>query len=75
MLRRCALCLAVAISAVSLLGLSGCKKADGASQTSLTVTGSTTVLPIAEVAAEDFQTANPGKRVRRRHIASMKRRR
>jgi len=63
MLRRCALCLAVAISAVSLLGLSGCKKADGASQTSLTVTGSTTVLPIAEVAAEDFQTANPGKRV------------
>lgn len=27
------------------------------------MTGSTTILPIAEVAAEDFQKANPGKRV------------
>ena len=60
---RSAACLAVAIAVACLSGLSGCTKADGASQTSLTVTGSTTVLPIAEVAAEDFQTANPGKRV------------
>ena len=56
--------LAVALLIVaSSLALAGCAKSGGASQTSLTVTGSTTVLPIAEVAAEDFQTANPGKRV------------
>ena len=42
--------------------LSGCSKSTGP-QERLTVTGSTTVEPIAEVAGEDFQTANPGKRI------------
>jgi phosphate transport system substrate-binding protein len=62
-LRRLVAC--VAIAAVLALGpsLAGCKRASGESQTSLTVTGSTTVMPIAEVAAEDYQTANPGKRI------------
>jgi phosphate transport system substrate-binding protein len=45
------------------LVLTGCGRSSVGSQERLTVTGSTTVLPIAEVAAEDFQTANPGKRV------------
>lgn len=53
----------VVLCAVLVVALSGCTRPEGASQTSLTVTGSTTVLPIAEVAAEEFQTANPGKRV------------
>ncbi len=55
-----ALLAAVAFGAIAL---SGCARQEGASQTSLLVTGSTTVLPIAEVAAEDFDAANPGKRV------------
>lgn len=53
----------MAASCVIALSLSGCGRSGSGSQTSLTVTGSTTVLPIAEVAAEDFQVANPGKRV------------
>ncbi len=42
---------------------SGCVRQDAGSQTKLTVTGSTTILPIAEVAAEDFMAANPGTKV------------
>lgn len=53
----------VAASCVIVLSLTGCGRSGSGSQTSLTVTGSTTVLPIAEVAAEDFQAANIGKRV------------
>jgi phosphate transport system substrate-binding protein len=45
------------------LVLGGCGRAGFGSQQKLTVTGSTTVLPIAEVAATDFEAANPGKRV------------
>lgn len=45
------------------LSVSGCGRSGSGSQSRLTVTGSTTVLPIAEVAAEDFQAANPGRRV------------
>jgi phosphate transport system substrate-binding protein len=56
------LALAVVL-AVSALAVSGCSRATGASLTKLTVTGSTTILPIAEVAAEDFMAANPGTRV------------
>ncbi len=53
----------ILVVAVATLALAGCARQEGASQTSLIVTGSTTVLPIAEVAAEDFNAANPGKRV------------
>jgi phosphate transport system substrate-binding protein len=56
-------CILVVAVAVATLALAGCARQEGASQTSLLVTGSTTVLPIAEVAAEDFNAANPGKRV------------
>lgn len=55
--------LAVVAILLLALGLTACGRAGSGSQQKLTVTGSTTVLPIAEVAAEDFQTANPGKRV------------
>ncbi len=55
---------AVALLALSLvLVVSGCARSVGVSLTTLTVTGSTTVLPIAEVAATEFEAANPGKRV------------
>jgi phosphate transport system substrate-binding protein len=60
-LRRSAALLAIAI-AITLV-LAGCGRANSGSQTSLTVTGSTTVMPIAEVAATDFEAANPGTRV------------
>jgi phosphate transport system substrate-binding protein len=51
----------IALSAI--LSLSGCARAASGSLTSLTVTGSTTVMPIAEVAATEFEAANPGKRI------------
>jgi phosphate transport system substrate-binding protein len=44
---------------VAALSLGGCR-ASGPSETRLNVSGSTTVLPIAETAAEMFQEANPG---------------
>lgn len=47
----------------SAAGMTGCSKSSGQGTTKLTVTGSTTILPIAEVAAEDFMAANSGKRV------------
>ncbi len=50
-----------AILLVSLVMLCGCGRSGV--QQKLTVTGSTTVEPIADVAADDFQAANPGKRV------------
>jgi phosphate transport system substrate-binding protein len=43
--------------------LSGCVSSAERAKTQLTVTGSTTVLPIAEVAATEFMAANPGTRV------------
>lgn len=60
---RPAVVLSVAATLLLTLGLTACGRAGSGSQQRLTVTGSTTVLPIAEVAAEMFQTANPGKRV------------
>jgi phosphate transport system substrate-binding protein len=62
MARRASLAVLAAILGAGLV-ITGCGRAGSGSQLRLTVTGSTTVLPIAEVAAEDFQTANPGKRV------------
>ncbi|HEY5548595.1 MAG TPA: phosphate ABC transporter substrate-binding protein [Coriobacteriia bacterium] len=53
----------VAVSCAMALTLVGCGRSGSGSQTSLTVTGSTTLLPIAEVAAEDFMVANPEKRI------------
>jgi phosphate transport system substrate-binding protein len=47
----------------SSLAVAGCGRSGAGSQTQLTVTGSTTIEPIAEVAATDFEAANPGKRV------------
>ena len=58
-LSRSAALVAVAVTLV----LAGCGRSASGSQTSLTVTGSTTVMPIAEVAAAEFEAANPGKRV------------
>jgi phosphate transport system substrate-binding protein len=58
-LRRSAALVAVAITLV----LAGCGSPASGSRTSLTVTGSTTVMPIAEVAATEFEAANPGKRI------------
>jgi phosphate transport system substrate-binding protein len=62
-LKRRTVCVLVSAAVVASLALVGCSRPDSASQTSILVTGSTTVLPIAEVAAEDFNAANPGKRV------------
>jgi len=60
--RRASLLLLVLVLATGLL--TGCGRTGGAaSTTQLNVTGSTTLLPIAEIAAEDFQKANPGVRV------------
>jgi phosphate transport system substrate-binding protein len=61
-MRSTRIALFATVMAIALV-LSGCGRSSVGSQERLTVTGSTTVLPIAEVAAEDFQTANPGKRV------------
>lgn len=56
-----------ALLAICLLApagaLTACGRAGNGSQVQLTVTGSTTVEPIAEVAGEQFAKANPGKRV------------
>jgi phosphate transport system substrate-binding protein len=41
----------------------GCSSSAERAKTQLTVTGSTTILPIAEVAATDFMAANPGTKV------------
>jgi phosphate transport system substrate-binding protein len=41
----------------------GCISAEERARTQLTVTGSTTLLPIAEIAAKQFEAANPGTRV------------
>lgn len=53
--RRLAL---VALTLAGAIALSGCGGKKGV-QTQLTVTGSTTVLPIAETAAEEFHTLHP----------------
>lgn len=42
------------------LSLTGCKSQQGASEVSLIVSGSTTVMPIAEQAAEEYMAANKG---------------
>jgi phosphate transport system substrate-binding protein len=60
--RRIFLVMVALTVAVALL--SGCGRNGGAaSKTQLNVTGSTTILPIAEIAGEDFQTAHPLVRV------------
>jgi phosphate transport system substrate-binding protein len=50
---------AVLVLGLAALSLAGCR-ASGVSTTRLNVSGSTTVLPIAETAAEMFQERNPG---------------
>lgn len=61
--RRFVACL-VLVLALSAPMLTACGRNSGtASKTQLNVTGSTTILPIAEIAAEDFQTAHPTVRV------------
>jgi phosphate transport system substrate-binding protein len=59
---RLALVTTVTLLAFGACGC-GCTTSTGSSATQLTVTGSTTLLPIAEVAAEEFQSSNPGTRV------------
>lgn len=54
--------LLAAIAVLAVLATAGCSRGD-ASATRLAVTGSTTILPIAEVSAEMFQKAHPGTRV------------
>jgi phosphate transport system substrate-binding protein len=53
--------LAAVLAMMTVLATSGC--GGSSASTKLTVTGSTTILPIAEVTAEDFQAAHPGVRV------------
>jgi phosphate transport system substrate-binding protein len=55
-LLACVLVLAAAV-------LAGCARSSKSATTQLTVTGSTTILPIAEVAADDFMASHPGTRV------------
>ena len=59
--------LPLVFAVVALLALAagtvGCTSAAERAKTQITVTGSTTVLPIAEVAATDFMAANPGTKV------------
>jgi len=63
-MRRIVIALAgTALMLAGLLALPGCATSTTASTTQLTVTGSTTLLPIAEVSAEDFMAANSGTRV------------
>jgi phosphate transport system substrate-binding protein len=63
-MRRIVIALAgTALMLAGLLALPGCATSTTASTTQLTVTGSTTLLPIAEVSAEDFMGANSGTRV------------
>jgi phosphate transport system substrate-binding protein len=59
--RTLATALAVVLAAL-LMGLGGCARAD-TSSTQLLVSGSTTILPIAEVASELFQEKHPGVKV------------
>jgi len=61
--RRRTLLLLLALT-LAVMPLAGCGRNGGAaSKTQLNVTGSTTILPIAEIAGEDFQTAHPAVRV------------
>jgi phosphate transport system substrate-binding protein len=53
----------VAALATTVLFVSGCGRSSVGSSERLWVTGSTTVLPIAEVAAEDFMKEHSGKEV------------
>lgn len=55
--------LCVVLTVAAGFVLTGCAPSTTASATQLTVTGSTTLLPIAEVSAEDFMAANPGTRI------------
>jgi phosphate transport system substrate-binding protein len=59
LLRACLASSAVLVLGLAALSLAGCR-ASGVSTTRLNVSGSTTVLPIAETAAEMFQERNPG---------------
>jgi phosphate transport system substrate-binding protein len=61
--RRAAVVLALLLPVLTVASTGCAGKGSGAAQTQLTVTGSTTVLPIAEVAAEQFHTKHPNLRV------------
>lgn len=54
--------LAVAVVLSLTIALVGCARSGGRAE-ELVVTGSTTILPIAEIAGEQFMQANPGMRV------------
>jgi phosphate transport system substrate-binding protein len=54
--------LAVAAVVFLAVALAGCTRSGGRAE-ELVVTGSTTILPIAEIAGEQFMEANPGMRV------------
>lgn len=59
-MNRRSLALLIALLAIpSVLLVSGCTQQGSGSKTQLTVTGSTTILPIAEVAAEMFHEQHP----------------
>lgn len=60
---RVAFAALIAALATTVLFVSGCGRSEIGSSQQLRVTGSTTVLPIAEVAAEDFMAENSGLRV------------
>jgi phosphate transport system substrate-binding protein len=60
--RLSALILTLALVATGVAS-AGCTSSADRAKTQLTVTGSTTILPIAEVAATDFMAANPGTKV------------
>jgi len=63
MRRRFFLVLLALLLVVAACLVGGCRRSEEQSATQLTVTGSTTILPIAEVAAEDFMAANDGKNI------------
>jgi phosphate transport system substrate-binding protein len=53
--------LAATLAMLGVLAITGCRASSAS--TRLTVTGSTTILPIAEVTAEDFEASHAGVRV------------
>lgn len=62
MSRRSPRALAVLLALAALAAVPACTR-DGAAQQELVVTGSTTILPIAEIAAEEFRSRNEDARV------------
>lgn len=61
--RRLSAFLLIVLLIATGVASAGCVSSAERAKTQLTVTGSTTILPIAEVAATDFMAANPGTKV------------